>query len=211
MPAKVKYTNETKANALLTLEANGGNVNATAKQLGIPMPTLRCWSLGQGTGEEVQKLMKARRRPLLDRMEDVLHLILDQIPAKITAAPLPHLITAMGVVADKMALLAQRQMELDGRMGEGTADRATAVAQLLSIAIARQQSSGQSGPGIGHGHGPTHEPALGGPADQQLPHGLIDRLGDEVADQGTQELVPPLGADEGADLPADHPLDLDGK
>jgi len=37
------YTPEQRAEALVTLEANGGNMEATAEQLGIPRQTLYRW------------------------------------------------------------------------------------------------------------------------------------------------------------------------
>ena len=44
MTKKVKrYSEEFKAEAVKAIENNGGNVSATARQLGLPMQTLANW------------------------------------------------------------------------------------------------------------------------------------------------------------------------
>ena len=47
-----KYTDEFKAQALATLEINGGNVKGTARQLDMPWETLRTW---QDTYEKLHR------------------------------------------------------------------------------------------------------------------------------------------------------------
>ncbi len=139
MPPRRQYTDEEKANALLALEASGGAVSATARRLGIPIATLRMWKNGEGVGERVQRAMRERRPALTDRLEDILHLILDKIPARLDGAPLPHLVSAASVVAEKMENLARAQMTQSG--GPAGQDRVAAVAQVLQIALARQQAA----------------------------------------------------------------------
>jgi len=41
-----RYSDEERADALLALEANGGNLSRTARQMGIPRATLRLWAQG---------------------------------------------------------------------------------------------------------------------------------------------------------------------
>ena len=52
MTKKVKrYSEEFKAEAVKTIENNGGNVSATARQLGLPMQTLANWQRKANQGK----------------------------------------------------------------------------------------------------------------------------------------------------------------
>jgi transposase-like protein len=60
--ARHHYTDEQRANALAALAANGGNANRAAKELGIPVRTLRNWGKGDRHPEaaEMGRQKKAR-------------------------------------------------------------------------------------------------------------------------------------------------------
>lgn len=101
------YSDQEKADAFLALEANGGNVAATSMELGIPYRTLYYWVSGKGVHPEVQQLIKEKRLPLIDRLEQLIQLIAEGMdsPEKIAAATLNQLSVAMGVLIDKVRLL----------------------------------------------------------------------------------------------------------
>lgn len=93
-----KYSDELKAQALATLEINGGNVKGTARQLGIPWETLRSWQ-GQydkiNRGEivatraisaDVLKLKEEGIADFIDRAETVRDAALDKLKVLIPQA-----------------------------------------------------------------------------------------------------------------------------
>lgn len=101
------YSSEEKAEALLALEANDGNVAATSMEMGIPYRTLYKWAHGKGVHPEVAVLVKEKRLPLVDRLEQLIQLIAEGMddPTKVAAATLNQLSVAMGVLIDKVRLL----------------------------------------------------------------------------------------------------------
>ena len=69
------YSEKDKAEALLALEVNGGNVNKTATELGIPEPTLRSWVAKTyepeptSLTEAVKERVVTEREALIDRLK----------------------------------------------------------------------------------------------------------------------------------------------
>jgi transposase-like protein len=45
--SRCRYSDIDRANALATLAANGGNVQRTVAQIGVPEQTLRTWKTGE--------------------------------------------------------------------------------------------------------------------------------------------------------------------
>lgn len=84
-----RYSDAERAHALLALEANGGNVCLTAKEIGIPKDTLYKWDKG-AVHPDVLKLEEELRKPLLERLDRTIGLLLASVPTKIDDAPLKH-------------------------------------------------------------------------------------------------------------------------
>lgn len=103
------YSLEEKASALLSVDANDGNIAATALELDIPYRTLYQWANDQKTRThpEVVRIQNEKRIPLSNRLEQIVHLIAEGMddPDKIARAPLNQLSVAMGVLIDKIRLL----------------------------------------------------------------------------------------------------------
>lgn len=86
-PHRRFYTDRERADALAALEANGGNVWATAKNLGIPHATLNQWSGGSATRAavaviqrpEVAQVNQESKRDLLKALEHARWLYLDRL------------------------------------------------------------------------------------------------------------------------------------
>lgn len=67
------YSEQTRAEALLALELNGGNVLQTANQLGIPETSLRRWAedaASAKTGETVSDVVETSTTLLEEKRED---------------------------------------------------------------------------------------------------------------------------------------------
>lgn len=66
--AKRSYSDEQKASALAALAANGGNVNLTSGQIGVPRHTLLKWAFGEGAHTSVTDIGHQKKQGLADRL-----------------------------------------------------------------------------------------------------------------------------------------------
>lgn len=111
---KRRYSDEERAEALAAVDANGGNVQATADQLGIPGPTVDYWKRGN-VHPQVLEIHNENRLPLADRLEDLAHLLADSLPDKIPDANLQQAATSMAIAIDKMRLLREQPTSIPGK------------------------------------------------------------------------------------------------
>lgn len=102
--ARRKYSDHDRAAALAALDANGGNVFKTSKQLSIPRATLQEWAAGR-VNDDVPELRHEKKQELSERLDEIAHKILDVLPKKLAEATAPQLATALGIVIDKKQLL----------------------------------------------------------------------------------------------------------
>jgi hypothetical protein len=100
------YSDQERAEAMLVLAANGGNLSATAIDTGIPYHTLRHWAAGDRHPEAVQMAWE-KMPPLADRLEEVVSLLAEGMddPLKFRKAPLNQIAVALGILIDKVHLL----------------------------------------------------------------------------------------------------------
>lgn len=106
------YSEKDRAAALAALEANGGNLTRTAKQLGMSTSTLRRWRDHQADPSITGPLKKATeealpeaRENIADRLRDFVHQALDMAPGKLDEANLQQVFTAIGISVEKAQLL----------------------------------------------------------------------------------------------------------
>jgi hypothetical protein len=138
--ARREWLDREKAEALAALDANGGNIAQTSRQLGIPRSTLTLWRSG-GVTEEVADICHLKKADLADRLETIAHLILDGLPDKVGASSLKDAAVAFGVVVDKRQLLLEKPTSITRDDGITDTDRAERVAALLDAA--RERRAGQ--------------------------------------------------------------------
>lgn len=100
------YSEDKKAETLALLAANGGKLRETAKQAGVPYPTLQKWANVEAKPEVAQKVT-TKKASMADEAERVAKLLLGDMASteKRKAAPLSSLAMAFGVTVDKMRLL----------------------------------------------------------------------------------------------------------
>jgi hypothetical protein len=114
MAGKRRYSDEFRANTLAALAAYGGNVNRTAKELGIPEATIRSWESGK-VHPEAAKDCERKKGLLADQLEAFARRILGLIDdAHIKAAPLLDCMIAVGIAVDKMLLLRSQPSAVAG-------------------------------------------------------------------------------------------------
>jgi hypothetical protein len=106
MATKRRYSDENRANALAALAGNGGNVGRTARELGIPVATIRRWATGERHPEAAQ-LSQQKKGPLADRLEEVAYQLAGLLPGCKCDNP-QALATAIGILVGKLQILRGR-------------------------------------------------------------------------------------------------------
>jgi transposase-like protein len=158
--SKRRYTDTFRAEALAMLAANGGALERTAKQLGIPEATLRCWANGTRHSEAVQ-MCAEKKAALADRLEDLAHALLDSLarPEKRKAASLQQTATTFAIAVDKMRLL-REQPTFIGTPGPDprTMSEAELHAEIESL---RRERAGPSPGARAAGNGEVLAPPAG--------------------------------------------------
>src|SRR5262249_42234380 len=97
-----RYTDEDKAAALAYLQANGGALAKAARELGIPLGTLKGWATGRNLGPKAIETYYAVKETLSSKLEDVVYQIVDAMPQKIPETTLRDLGATLGVLVEKM-------------------------------------------------------------------------------------------------------------
>jgi hypothetical protein len=144
-----RYSDEYKANALILLESNKGNVFQTATQLGIPGPTLKEWADGR-VHSVVVKLLKDKKGAMADELRGFVGRVLGLTSEQdIREAPLKERFTALGIAVDKSLLLDGDPTVIQEKHGGKTADviidRLRAIAGRHQEAISETPSAGTAG------------------------------------------------------------------
>lgn len=98
------FTDEDRAAALAALDANGGNVSHTARQLDIPRKTLEGWAKGIVTPPPPE-LRQQKKGDLADSLAELADKLAGGITNKIGDASLQAMAVALGIVIDKYLLL----------------------------------------------------------------------------------------------------------
>jgi transposase-like protein len=123
---KRQYSDEDKATALATLDANDGNVKRTATQLGIPHKTLDDWAKGRNQHPAVAELRTHKKGSLAEKFENLAHLIVDACPRKSVQATLSQCAVSSGIATDKAIRLREEEPDINP---------AVELARILGISV----------------------------------------------------------------------------
>jgi transcriptional regulator of acetoin/glycerol metabolism len=130
-----------KAGALALLEANGGKIRETARQLGMCHRTLHRWATEDiGIGPRVRVLEGIVREELADRYQDEAHAALDFAPGKREEATYPQLITGSAICVDKMRLLREQSTSNVQEVLSDEEKRARVIAILAAEGLLTEQT-----------------------------------------------------------------------
>lgn len=135
--AKRQYSDNDKAVALATLDANGGNVKQTAKVLKIPESTLTDWAKNRGVHPEVTDIREEKKRGLAEKLEEVAHALTGNILIRAESelsilVPMKDVATSLGIVVDKMQLLKGAPTAISKDVSDVTnEDRANRILELI--------------------------------------------------------------------------------
>lgn len=134
-----RYSDEEKARAVVHLEATGNDFTAVSRQLNVPETTLRHWASGGGINDGVRALVRTVRKPLLEKMHDVVHAIVDIIPEKLPEATLPQIAQALHSVSEAISRLTggagQQSNTFNINMPVTEEERNRALADVLRKAL----------------------------------------------------------------------------
>lgn len=106
MPRKHKtYSDSEKAETLVALDLNGGNLSKTQRDTGVPINTIKDWRDGKVT-DDVTKLRTGKKIELSQVFEDLAYKLTgalnEDTVAKMSGQ---QLMTSAGIAVDKMRLL----------------------------------------------------------------------------------------------------------
>jgi predicted transcriptional regulator len=135
--AKRQYSDAEKAAALLALQANGGNITKTAREVGIPASTIKEWASGRVTAG-VTDIRDEKKNVLADYLEDIAWKLAEAMPKKVRSAHLQQVATSMGITIDKMQLLRGKATAIVDDAVLTDEKRVERITQLLDAARARR-------------------------------------------------------------------------
>jgi hypothetical protein len=146
MSKRKRYSNEDVAGALLILEAAGypdkhGAMTAAVKATRINDQTLRRW-WNRENGQEIQQVVAQKRGDLIDAIRDELWSILDEAETARGAASYRELLTAFGILVDKLQLLTGKATERTEFVTDEFTDeqRASRIAVIFERARTRRDN-----------------------------------------------------------------------
>ena len=100
------YPLELKTSVVAAIEANGGNVLATARLFNLPRDTVNYWWKNSERFVQIQQQNPGYVASIADKCESIAHNLADSIDSHdLSIVPLGQKATALGIVIDKMQLL----------------------------------------------------------------------------------------------------------
>ena len=146
MPKKTKrrYSDDEKAVILSAVDANGGNVKGTCDILGLPHETVTYWANGN-VHPDVAKLRNDKKLPIADRLEQIAHDLLDQVPDKYGDANLQQAMTSVAIAIDKMRLLREQPTTISQKAEPDDAELLGRLHRLAERIKASQSVADESG------------------------------------------------------------------
>lgn len=99
----VTYTVEQKAEALVRLKMNNGNIAKTARELKLNRHTLKAWS--ESKDPELLEKVTGRTQNVVKSIEDELTKIYEQLPSKRKDATYMHLVSSIKILTHELRLV----------------------------------------------------------------------------------------------------------
>jgi len=138
------YTEQQRADTLIALEANGGNIKLTSEQLGIPRPTIYTWlsdnlTLKSDHAIETAELLPATREAFKTRLTSLRNQVLGHLEENFVDLSARESVVALGILIDKVELLEGNATSRTAVVGNGeTIDEAiTRITNELELRISR--------------------------------------------------------------------------
>jgi hypothetical protein len=152
---KRQYSDTFKAQALITLDLNAGNIRKTASQLEIPWQTLNEWAKRKsGINAETLEIRDGLKVPIADRFEQAADLYLDRAmkPGAINKTSGYYALLGAGDAMKNAQLLRGLPTSISGNvMSED--ERRLRVAELLAKISERSSTPPEQPQDIADSHG----------------------------------------------------------
>ena len=133
--SKRQYSDNDKASALAALDANGGNVSGTARQLKIPRTTLLEWEATRGISADVPNIRQEKKESLAEKFEQLAEKLVDDLIARVGEGKFVEEATAAAIATDKMQLLRGSPTAISKDVSERTnEERAARILELVKPA-----------------------------------------------------------------------------
>lgn len=135
--SKRQYSDNDKAVALATLDANEGNIRQSAKMLKLPESTLTDWANNRGVCPEVAEIREDKKAELAEKLEEVAHALTDNILLRAQSdfsllTPMKDFAVSLGIAIDKMQLLKGAPTAISKDVSERTnEERVTRILELV--------------------------------------------------------------------------------
>lgn len=119
MTIRKRYDDQTRSTAVLFLEAAGyperkGALMEVARNMGIPAMTISRWFRAT-QNPPPHYLVNVKRGEIVDRLEEEIHAILDDLPSARPDADFRDLATSMAILIDKVQLLRNKPTSIEWR------------------------------------------------------------------------------------------------
>ena len=133
--SKRQYSDSDKAGALAALDANEGNVNRTAKQIGLPRKTLAMWASNRHLSADVADIRQEKKISLAEKFEELAEKLVDDLIARVGEGKFVEEATAAAIATDKMQLLRGSPTAISKDVSERTnEERAARILELVKPA-----------------------------------------------------------------------------
>ena len=138
--SKRQYSDNDKAIALATLDANDGSIRVTAKMLRLPETTLSDWANNRGINPEVTEIRAVKKAELADKLEEVARALTDNILQRAQSdfsvlTPLKDFAVSLGIAIDKMQVLKGKPTSINQDVSDRTnEERANRILELVKPA-----------------------------------------------------------------------------
>lgn len=133
-----QYSAWKKAQTLIALGANRGNVQKTAEEQGVPRTTVTAWAKGTGIDDEVRRLVRLASVELVELVEEQARMLfLGITQEKIAEASVRDLAVAGAVLVDKAQVLRGLPDRISGSVRMTDEERVQRTVILLEQGLAR--------------------------------------------------------------------------
>jgi hypothetical protein len=133
---KRQYTDNDKAGALAALDANNGNVNRTARQIGIPRTTLIEWMYNRHVSSDVSDIRQEKKVSLAEKFEQLAEKLVDDLIIRVGQGKFVEEATAAAIAIDKMQLLRGAPTSISDVTQHTNEERAARILELVKPAKA---------------------------------------------------------------------------
>jgi hypothetical protein len=127
MAGRTHHNKRVIGNALGELDANGGNLSQTSRQLSVPISTLWGWRESYTSDPVVEKYRNLKNEQLAERFRVMSALAIERLLTELKDVSVDKLATVAAIGADKHLLLTGQPTEITGTANSKSAQEMFAI------------------------------------------------------------------------------------